>query len=223
LDPLHRNIRQFFKEEIGIPYGIEFQYGITPDDPPKNCATLHRLKNNITEEVIKTRHEFILQLNDKNSPSYRSFNCFDFKYNFNKPHIQRLLIPSEMGLGTSQGVARIFDLISNNRLFKEDTLSKALETTVQGKCSILFTDMILSKGGYMKSNLHNNFFFHSGWGGSIGFGDTGLGIGVAYATNTLDGSSEIDSRRERIIEALYNNIDNIEEQILHTVVNKSNM
>jgi len=211
VDPFHRNVRQFFNEEIGIPYGIDFQYGVTDDSKIENLATLHRLSNKETQKklnvAMKTRQEFFQVLNDKSSPTYRSFNCFSFRYNFNKPEIQRLLVPSEMGLGTSAGVAKMFDLFSNHNIISPGTTTRALETEVEGRCSLLYHDMILSKGGYMKSSVYKNAFFHSGFGGSLGWGDQNLGIGVGYTTNTLDTVSEIDSRREILIEEIYKSME----------------
>ena len=47
---------------------------------------------------------------------------------------------------------------------------------------------------------------HSGWGGTIAFGDPTAQLGFAYVTNNMLGFETTDPRRERLITAVYNAI-----------------
>ena len=48
-----------------------------------------------------------------------------------------------------------------------------------------------------------NTLWHSGWGGSGGFGDPDLGVSAAYVMNRQGSHLLEDERRSRIIAALY--------------------
>ena len=46
-------------------------------------------------------------------------------------------------------------------------------------------------------------FGHGGWGGSLAFADARARLGFAYVTNHLCGFPDVDPRRTRLIEAVY--------------------
>jgi len=235
VDPKHRNVRQFFNDEIANPFNIDFQYGTNNHS---NVAYLHRLSFNDIQKFIKPnsqdRKEFVSSYKDENTLTYKAFNCYHFDYDVNNPDVQKLLVPSSMGITTSDAIAKIFGIYANGgvyvtrnqnetssiTLISKNTVQRSIEKVVEGKDKTLLNYSTFSRGGLMLEPSYDSAFFHAGTGGSFGWGDIKLGLSIGYCTNALDISSIVDDRRNMLVKSIYqclNRIQDIEKLTLYDI------
>ena len=61
---------------------------------------------------------------------------------------------------------------------------------------------LILRGGWLFGK-NKESFGHNGWGGSLGFADPELGIGVAYATNKINSTMTTDQRIINLLKKFY--------------------
>jgi CubicO group peptidase (beta-lactamase class C family) len=61
---------------------------------------------------------------------------------------------------------------------------------------------LILRGGWLFGK-NKESFGHNGWGGSLGFADPTLGIGVAYTTNKINPTMVPDQRIIKILKEFY--------------------
>jgi CubicO group peptidase (beta-lactamase class C family) len=61
---------------------------------------------------------------------------------------------------------------------------------------------LILRGGWLFGK-NKESFGHNGWGGSLGFADPILGIGVAYATNKINPTMTSDKRIIDLLKEFY--------------------
>ena len=61
---------------------------------------------------------------------------------------------------------------------------------------------LILRGGWLFGK-NKESFGHNGWGGSLGFADPILGIGVAYATNKINPTMASDHRVINLLKKFY--------------------
>ena len=61
---------------------------------------------------------------------------------------------------------------------------------------------IILRGGWLFGKNRNSFG-HNGWGGSLGFADPTLGIGVSYTTNKMNATMASDYRIINLLKKFY--------------------
>lgn len=118
-------------------------------------------------------------------------------------------IAASNGQASARGIARIYAGV----LSPTSPLSAATLTVVTAERVGLTPDLVLGgpvrRGAGVILNTegaygpNNDSFGHNGAGGSTGFADPKLGIGVGYAMNQMQPNLPGPSRCERLIEALY--------------------
>jgi CubicO group peptidase (beta-lactamase class C family) len=126
---------------------------------------------------------------------------------------KRTEIPSANGHGTAEAVAKLFQAyaqkgrIGDTRIFSAPTWEKLTRERVAGFDRILPGRVSLGAGPMRNINLlygpNPETLWHSGWGGSGGFGDPAIGLSGAYVMNRQGTHLLEDDRRTRVIEALY--------------------
>jgi CubicO group peptidase (beta-lactamase class C family) len=119
------------------------------------------------------------------------------------------------GHGNARSIAKIYDIFVNdlilekNILLSKSSIKKCLtETTNRIDQSLMLpirwseVGLILRGGWLFGKNKES--FGHNGWGGSLGFADPVLGIGISYTTNKINGSMESDQRVLKLLKEFYN-------------------
>ena len=184
-------------ELLSKKFKLDFFIG-TPKNQLSNIAFLYENK---TESKI--------------SPEFNAFNNPEHEINFyNKENWQTAEIPSMNGHGSARSIAKIYDIFVNdlilgkNILLSKSSIKKCLTESVNRIDESLMLPIrwsevgLILRGGWLFGK-NKESFGHNGWGGSLGFSDPVLGIGVAYTTNKINPTMESDKRIINLLKKFY--------------------
>jgi CubicO group peptidase (beta-lactamase class C family) len=149
------------------------------------------------------------------SAEFNAFNNPKHEINFyNKENFQAAEIPSMNGHGNARSIAKIYDIFVNDLLLEKkillskSSIKKSLKESVSRIDQSLMmpirwsqVGLILRSGWLFGKNRES--FGHNGWGGSLGFADPVLGIGVAYTTNKINPTMSSDFRIINLLKEFY--------------------
>jgi CubicO group peptidase (beta-lactamase class C family) len=151
----------------------------------------------------------------KISMEFNAFNNPEYEINFyNKQDWQIAEVPSMNGHGNARAIAKIYDVFVNDLILeKKILLSKSSiykcltenESRVDESLMmpIRWTNIgLILRGGWLFGK-NKESFGHNGWGGSLGFADPILGIGVAYTTNKINPTMASDQRIIKLLKKFY--------------------
>ena len=192
-----KSLGELVSELLSKKLGLDFFIG-TPKNQLSSIALLY-------EDKIET----------KISSEFNAFNNPNHEINFyNKENWQTAEVPSMNGHGNARSIAKIYDIFVNdlilekNILMSKSTIKKCLtETTSRIDESLMLpirwsqVGLILRGGWLFGKNKES--FGHNGWGGSLGFADPTLGIGVAYTTNKINPTMGSDFRIINLLKGFY--------------------
>jgi len=176
---------------------LDFFIG-APKNKLSNIATLYEKKTDIKIEN---------ELNAFNNPVHQ----INF---YNEQNWQVAEIPSMNGHGNARSIAKIYDFFVNDLILdKNILLSKSSISKCLTECDrridkslmmpIRWSEIgLILRGGWLFGK-NKKSFGHNGWGGSLGFADPFLGIGVAYATNKINSSMASDQRVVNLLKKFY--------------------
>jgi len=176
---------------------VDFFIG-TPKDQLLNIATLY--ENKIENKIVS---------------EFNAFNNPEHEINFyNKQDWQIAEVPSMNGHGNARSVAKIYDVFVNDLIQEKNVLlSKSSIKKCLAECysridkslmmPIRWSEIgLILRGGWVFGK-NKESFGHNGWGGSLGFADPVLGIGVAYATNKINPTMASDQRIINLLKKFY--------------------
>jgi hypothetical protein len=118
------------------------------------------------------------------------------------------------GHSNARYIAKISDVFVNdlilekNILLSKPSIKKCLNESISRIDQSLMLPIRWSNVGFILSGgwlfgKNKESFGHNGWGGSLGFADPTLGIGVSYTTNKINPSMTSDQRVINILKELY--------------------
>jgi CubicO group peptidase (beta-lactamase class C family) len=118
------------------------------------------------------------------------------------------------GHGNARAIAKIYDVFVNdlilekNFLLSKSSISKCLTESVNRidnslMMPIRWSNIGLIPRGRWLFEKNKETFGHNGWGGSLGFADPILGIGVAYTTNKINSTMASDQRVINLLKNFY--------------------
>ena len=156
---------------------------------------------------------------DKNetkiSSEFDAFNNPKHEINFyNKENWQTAEVPSMNGHGNARSIAKIYDIFVNdlilqkNILLSESSIKKCLNENISRVDESLMLPIrwsqvgLILRGGWLFGKNRESFG-HNGWGGSLGFADPILGIGVSYTTNKVNPTMASDKRIINLLKKFY--------------------
>jgi len=155
------------------------------------------------------------KIKNKISSEFNAFNNPEHEMNFyNKEVWQTAEVPSMNGHGNARSIAKIYDIFVNdlilekNILLSKQSIKKCLtEGTSRIDESLMlpirWSDVgLILRGGWLFGK-NKQSFGHNGWGGSLGFADPLLGIGVAYTTNKINPTMASDQRIIHLLKKFY--------------------
>ena len=176
---------------------VDFFIG-TPKDRLPNIATLY--ENKIENKIVS---------------EFNAFNNPEHEINFyNKQDWQIAEVPSMNGHGNARSIAKIYDVFVNDLIKEKNVLlSKSSINKCLTECDsridkslmmpIRWSEIgLILRGGWLFGK-NKESFGHNGWGGSLGFADPVLGIGVAYATNKINPTMASDQRVINLLKKFY--------------------
>ena len=197
-----KSLGELVSELLSKKLDLDFFIG-TPKNQLSNIAVLYE---------DKTQTKISSEFNAFNNPQH------DINF-YNKEDWQTAEIPSMNGHSNARSIAKIYDIFVNdlilekNILLSKSSIKKCLtETTSRIDESLMMpirwsqVGLILRGGWLFGKNKES--FGHNGWGGSLGFADPVLGIGVAYTTNKIYSSIHSDKRIINLLKKFYETIYN---------------
>ncbi|BFZ01415.1 hypothetical protein BsWGS_04454 [Bradybaena similaris] len=207
VDTKHRNISQFFKEEIAELFDIDFHVGLPPELHYRVArASFTPVWELLAEAFLlrPSRWKWMSELLP-GSTIHRSMNVFDIMNDMNvmnDPELQSIGVPSAVGFGTARSLAQLYDYLAHGGIVQgRQLLSKrqvgALSTPVTENIPVIgVPDAPFAMGTGVDKGIQGQLIFgHRGYGGQNAFADPGYGIGVAYITNFNSRFSESDDPR----------------------------
>ncbi|GAB1605959.1 beta-lactamase domain-containing protein 2-like [Argonauta hians] len=225
-DPHKRPIEQIFREELSVPYGIDFFQGMPYEEQYRAEARIY-IKSlwdifpylftkkffSLTQSMWFDKHEYLKKC-------VRTFKIGPSFYSLSDRHIKRLPCSSFNGYATARALAKLYGNIVNVGHNKEgDILSKTSADTIDEILSsehdaILNFPVNFGRGVCIHENKKGQkTFCHYGFGGQGACGDKQYRLGFAYISNHLNPLIfGADERFDTLVDAVYRSIDLIENQ-----------
>ncbi len=194
-----RSLGTVLRAEICEPLGIDFWIG-TPDSEHERCAQMQKPKEptkfGAPNEALKAAFLTPWSAPQRGGADWR-----------------RAEIPAANGHGTAQALARLYSAyalkgrIGETRLVSTSTWEQLTRERVSGEDRILPGRVAFGAGVMRNLPLiygpNPETLCHSGWGGSGAMGDPATGLSCAYIMNRQGSHLLEDTRRSRLIDALY--------------------
>ncbi|XP_076439650.1 beta-lactamase domain-containing protein 2-like isoform X2 [Babylonia areolata] len=188
VDPQHRNLSQYFDEEIAKPFGIDYHIGL-PLEQYHRAARQHF--PSVLESlslVFKPSHLLHTwrTLMAPNSPAVKAWKVL---------HVLSSVevgLGSLMGFGSASSLAKMFDLLANQGAPGSRTLlSKSVVDLFSVPITLESPSEESEDGGHLYSQgfqvtrnvLGDKVFGHSGEGGQQARADATNKLGMSYVTN----------------------------------------
>jgi len=192
-----KSLGQLVTELLSKKLGLDFFIG-TPKNKLSNIAFLY-------EDKIES----------KISAEFNAFNNPWHEINFyNNENWQTAEIPSMNGHANARSIAKIYDtfvndlILEKNILLSKSSIKKCLTMSVTRIDQSLMLPIrwsevgLILRGGWLFGK-NKESFGHNGWGGSLGFADPNLGIGIAYTTNNIYPTMASDKRITSLLKKFY--------------------
>lgn len=198
VDPSHRNLSQFFNEEIARPYGIDFYIGLPRELYHRSARVTFTTQLELMTMLLDTQNRpFAWDLLARPSSYFaKTLGAFDlFPENklevLNDPHHMEVGVGSMMGYGSASSLAKLYDFLANGGSIGDKTL---LPKEIVDLFSVSLTDSLPSA---FSENLFHSFsqgftvdkdalgtrFGHMGFGGQQARADPYRKFGISYVTN----------------------------------------
>jgi CubicO group peptidase (beta-lactamase class C family) len=212
VDPSHRTLGRFFREEIASPLGLEFYIGLPREIPGERIATLKTLTR--TRGLLALRYTPLavtLKMIAPGSLLRRSFVGTNLDFRDRRSY--EVEVPAGNGVGTARAIARAYSAFAEGGAelgITPETLARLTEPPVPagGPDVVLgvpsyFSLGFLRPGPDVWFGSSPRAFGAPGAGGSFAFADPDARVGYAYVMNRLDFYLENDPREKALRDAVY--------------------
>jgi len=223
-DPKHRELRQYFYDEIGKPLLVEFYFGL-PDSVDFN--RLAQIKNTISFKGLFKFFQLPAPLRKKLfnpfSPINKMFRQL-IGINPNNRNWLRTNVPSINGIGKVKDVAKLYWVFSKGAPelhLKQEVFNEIISPPYimpdNNKDYVLGEPMYYRCGfrkpsDYFPFGSSEKAFGMTGAGGSFAFADPDLHLGYCYAMTNMNCFAQDDPREKALREAVYDCIARIRKQ-----------
>jgi CubicO group peptidase (beta-lactamase class C family) len=216
VDPRHRSLGQFFRDEIASALGEDVYIRVPEEIPNARLAILS--PPNRIRMLTGFPLRFTLAAMNPHSNIYRALaiNPGSVVYqDEQRVYARNLEVPSGGGVGTARGIAHAYGAFAGGGReldLRQETLdllaAPATPPTRGFYDECMRADGIQFSFGFMKSTPMWPFgsvrsFGSPGAGGSLGFADPEIGLGYAYVTSQMGTALTGDPRDVALREALY--------------------
>jgi CubicO group peptidase (beta-lactamase class C family) len=209
VDPKHRSVGTFWREEIAEELGIDFWIGL-PEALESRVAQLVPPRIDLRAALEQFGDELLLA-RVFSSPGGH-FN-YDQMWNSRQLHAPEL--PSSNGIGTARGLARMYAScigeVDGHSTLSEATVAQAVKERACGPDEVLMTESCFGLGFLLGQAFGaanpRTAFGHAGAGGSLAFADPASGLAFAYVMNDLRFDPAGDPRSEQLVRATYRALD----------------
>jgi CubicO group peptidase (beta-lactamase class C family) len=206
IDPQHRNLGQFFQEEIALPLGLDFYIRLPEEIPNSRLAVID--SPGALEMFLKFPLRLTFAMLNPRSNFYRALIVNPgaaISIDETRVYARNLEVPAGGGVGTARAIARAYSVFATGGRelhLRPETLQALAAPAVPSangffdECLKFETRFSLGfiKPGPSGSFGHPESFGMPGAGGSFGFADPVTGIGYAYVTNRMGTTLPFDPR-----------------------------
>ena len=209
-----KTLGQYFREKVAEPLGADFYIGL-PDSEMSRCGTLigpnrARKKPRMTE-VPKMPDLYPISLQNPSIAPYRDASSDVWR---------RAEIAAANGQANARGIARIYAALANGgllngtKIISPEAIAESRKLEVDGEMDLVVGVPVRRARGFMLNiegayGPFNDSFGHGGAGGSSGFADPHNNVGFGYAMNQMQADAAATPRSMKLVECLYQCIDNI--------------
>lgn len=210
-----RTIGRWIAEEIARPLGLDFWFGLPPDEahrigrigpvePPATTTASGALR-------VRPKRSVVDAYRDPDSLTRRAFGAIDPLPDENDAAYRTAELPASNGIATARGLAHCYAAMigpvdGHRRLFAPATLTLARTEESAGPDRVLVVSTRFGLGymlhGPAAPLLGPGSFGHPGRGGSLGFADPESGIALGYVTNGLQKGVTADPRAQALVRAV---------------------
>ena len=187
------------REDVCAPNGIDFHIGLAGEEHAR------------VAEIMRPRE--MPQLGELNDYKKIAFLTKWASPDRGGAAWRTIEIPSANGHGTAKSVAQLYGLYANDgkmggkRLIPEESFAALTRRQVIGE-DLVLPFVTEFAAGVMRNNLgiygpNPETLAHSGWGGSLAFGDPDRHLSAAYVMNRQSSYLQGDPRARRLVDALY--------------------
>ena len=213
VDPAHRTLGRFFRDEVAVPLGVDFFIGLPPEIPPERLASVLPFSPGRALRALPTTPwPMLLRVLWPWSLLRRSFQAFP-DVNWSDRRSLEVEVPAGNGVGTARAIARLYSAFAEGggelgvgpetmaRITAEPT-AMATKDIVMGVPSY-FSLGFLRPGPDPLFGSSPRAFGAPGAGGSFAFADPDARLGYAYVMNKMDFYMFDDPREKALRDALY--------------------
>jgi CubicO group peptidase (beta-lactamase class C family) len=218
VDPAHRSLGRFFREEIAEPLDVDFHIGLPRDVPDDRIARIRPLSR--WRGLLALRYTppaVTLKMITPGSLLRRSFLSTDLDMN-ERPSLE-LELPAGNGVGTARALARAYSSFAEGGSaigITPATFARLTEPPhPAGRLDVVlgvpsyFSLGFLRPGPDVWFGSSERAFGAPGAGGSFAFADPDAHLGYAYVMNRLDFYLENDPREKALRDAVYRGMEAI--------------
>ncbi|BFM12400.1 serine hydrolase domain-containing protein [Simiduia litorea] len=203
------SFNEYFQQRIAQPLGLSISFGLAASEQA-SLADVGSLRGTKPEPSVLALGRAM-----KDEPAgvvNKAFtNPLSLMVGTNSVAWRSAEIPAANGVSSALDLALVYSsLVNDERLLTEASKSLCWQEQSQGLDRILQTQMRFSLGFMLtqvgkdrRLGRGNSAFGHAGAGGCLGFGDPEYGVGFGFVSNQMAQSLLIDSRGQRLIDAVY--------------------
>jgi CubicO group peptidase (beta-lactamase class C family) len=198
-------VGEYFRREIAGPCGVDFLIGLPEYEAVRVAEIVHDGKPQ-----------------NGGAETYDNFQHLAFTNMATRPGLANLQAwraqgtPSAAGQANGRSIAQIYGALATDRkiagheLVSEQALMNATSPQIEGQDLVLRFPVAWGVGFALNKGMYaygpnDSAFGHHGWGGSFGFADRELRIGVGYAMNFMrEADGAPDPRSAGLLTALLN-------------------
>jgi CubicO group peptidase (beta-lactamase class C family) len=213
VDPRHRTLGRFFREEIGAPLGVDFYIGLPPGIPGDRLATLLLFSTGrALRALLTTPWTMLLRVLWPWSLLRKSLSTLS-DLDSNDRRSLEVEVPAGNGVGTARAIARLYSAFAEGgaelgvgpetmaRLTAEPTSGDTKDVVMGVPC--YFSLGFLRPGPKVEFGSSRRAFGAPGAGGSFAFADPDARLGFAYVMNKMDFYMSDDPREKSLRDAVY--------------------
>ena len=220
----------YFREEIGEPFNLDFHIGLSEDNIHRCADVGYKRLDNLNPQLGFIKFIPNIFLNEDLNNLKDTFVSGDFKKAFKSDRLDKdgpnsldwrtAQIPAANGHGTAQSLAKLFGILSTGcerdgtKIFDLNSLTQSTKVHSSGPDTVLFGTKLNFGYCFMleqKSNFLGDFvptfkktaFGHAGAGGAVAFGDKEKKIGFAFVGNRQQDYSMLYRTANKLIEEIY--------------------
>lgn len=212
VDPDHRTLGQFFREEIATPLNLEFHIGLPAEIPDERIAVLKTLTRARALLALRsTPPVLIRKLVRPRSLLRRSMLVLDLDMNDRRS--LEIELPAGNGVGTARAIAHAYSVFAEGGAEIGITPATFASLTAAPEAASPMDEVVgipsyfslgfLRPGPEVLFGSSPRAFGAPGAGGSFAFADPDARLGYAYVMNRMEFYLADDPREKALRDAVY--------------------